>query len=86
MRGAVSLDPNIKSPSTHEASLFLERQIGELIGVRVGFVYKTEDDLFVDSPIVGTYQPGRPLSAYSVPFPFTDIGADGVAARATIAW
>ena len=79
LRGAVGLDPNIKSPSTHEASLFFERQIGELIGVRTGFVYKTEDDLLTSThPVVGTYQPGRPLSAYSVPFPFTDIGADGV--------
>ncbi len=79
LKGAVSLDPNIKAPSTHEASLFLERQVGELIGIRAGFVYKTEDDLLSSThPVVGTYQPGRPLSAYSVPFAFTDIGADGV--------
>ena len=79
LRGAVSLDPNIKSPLTHEASLFMERQIGELVGVRAGFVYKTEDDLLTSThPVVGTYQPGRPLSAYSVAFPFTDIGPDGV--------
>ncbi len=77
LKGAVSLDPNIKSPYTHEASLFLERQVGESIGIRTGFVYKTEDDL-LSSATVGTYQPGRPLSAYSVPFPFTDIGADGL--------
>ena len=79
MRGAVSLDPNIKSPYSHEASLFLERQIGEQIGVRTGFIYKTEEDLLSSThPVVGTYQPGRPLSAYSVPFPFTDVGADGI--------
>jgi hypothetical protein len=79
LQGAVSVDPNIESPYSHEASVFLERQIGELIGVRTGFVYKTEEDLLSSThPIVGTYQPGRPLSAYSVPFPFTDIGADGV--------
>ena len=79
LRGAVSLDPNIKSPYSHEASLFLERQIGEQIGVRTGFIYKTEEDLLSSThPIVGTYQPGRPLSAYSVPFPFTDVGADGI--------
>ena len=80
LKGAVSLDPNIESPSTHEASLFLERQIGELVGIRAGFVYKNEENLLTSThPVVGTYQPGRPLSAYSVPFPFTDIGADGVA-------
>ena len=79
LKGAVGLDPNIESPYTHEASVFLERQIGELIGVRTGFVYKTEDNLLSSThPVVGTYQPGRPLSAYSVGFPFTDIGEDGI--------
>ena len=62
LQGAVRLDPDIKAPYSHEASVFLERQIGELIGVRTGFVYKTEDDLLsATHPIVGTYQPGRPL-------------------------
>ena len=83
LRGAVRLDPEIKSPYTHEASLFVERQIGELVGVRAGFVYKTEDDLLsTEHPVVATYQPGRPLSAYSVPFPFVDIGPDGASGTA----
>src|SRR5688572_20462849 len=83
LRGAVGLDPNIKSPLSHEASFFVERQLGELTGFRAGFVYKTEDDLLTSThPVVGTYQPGRPLSAYSVPFPFTDIGPDGVTGTA----
>jgi hypothetical protein len=38
----------------------------------VGFVYKTEDDLW------DTYTPGRAFDAYSVEFPFVDIGPDGV--------
>jgi hypothetical protein len=38
----------------------------------VGFVYKTEDNLFEP------YQVNRPPSAYTVEFPFTDVGADGV--------
>ena len=41
------------------------------MGMRAGFVHKTEDD------IIRTLQPGRPLSAYSVPFNYTDIGLDG---------
>ena len=72
LAGAVSHDPNIKQPYTHEASFWLERQLTDTIGVRAGFVYKTEDDLWQ------TYRPGRPPSAYSVAFPFTDIGADAV--------
>jgi len=41
------------------------------MGLRAGVVYKTEDDL------IATYQPGRGLDAYTVPFNFTDIGVDG---------
>jgi len=41
------------------------------MGVRAGFVYKTEDDL------TATYIPGRGLDAYTVPFNYTDAGLDG---------
>jgi hypothetical protein len=71
LEGAVQVDPNIKSPYTHEASVWLERQLNETLGLRSGFVYKTEDDL------IDTYQPGRGLDAYTVPFTFVDIGVDG---------
>ena len=61
-----------RRPYTHEASAWIERQLTDTMGVRAGFVYKTEDDL------IATYQPGRGLSAPTpVPFNFTDIGVDG---------
>jgi hypothetical protein len=72
LAGAVSVDPNIKAPYTHEASVWLERQLSDTMGSRVGFVYKTEDDL------ITTYTPGRAFDAYTVPFPFVDIGPDGI--------
>jgi hypothetical protein len=72
LAGAITVDPNLKAPYTHEAGVFFERQLAETIGSRVGFVYKTEDDL------IRNYQAGRPMSAYTVPFPFTDIGVDGL--------
>ncbi|MDH4063495.1 MAG: hypothetical protein OEW19_03785, partial [Acidobacteriota bacterium] len=74
LAGAIQLDPNIESPITHEASGWLERQLSDTMGVRTGFVYKTQDNL------IQTYVPGRSVlnGAYSVGFPFTDIGADGV--------
>ena len=72
LAGAVAIDPGIKQPYTHEAGLFFEQQLTDTMGARAGFVYKTEDDL------TATYRPNRPISAYSVPFPFTDIGVDGV--------
>jgi hypothetical protein len=71
--GAIELDPNIKSPYTHEASVWLERQVSNTMGVRTGFVYKTEDDLISDN-----YQLDRPIRAYTTPFTFVDIGVDGV--------
>ena len=74
LEGTISLDPDIKAPVSHDASVFFERQIGQSIGVRTGFVYKTEDDL------IGTFSPGRSVlnNAYSVAFPFTDVGVDGI--------
>lgn len=72
LQGSLSIDPDIKAPHTHEVSVWLERQLSETTGVRGGFIYKTEDDL------IQTYQPGRPPSAFTVPFTFVDVGVDGV--------
>jgi hypothetical protein len=72
LAGSVTVDPNIKQPYTHEISTFLERQLGSTLAGHVGFVYKTNDDLWQ------TYQPLRPIDAYTQPFAFTDIGVDGV--------
>ena len=75
LEGAIRVDPNITDPYTHEASVWVERQLTDTMGVRGGFVYKTEDDL------ISTYIPGRGLDAYKtagVPFTFVDIGVDGI--------
>ena len=73
LQGAIRLNPDIKAPISHEASAWVERQFTETMGVRAGFVYKTEDDL-----ITNNYQLERPLSAYTQPFTFVDRGVDGV--------
>jgi hypothetical protein len=72
LAGNVQLDPNIKQPYSHDFTLFLERQLLGAIGARLGFIVKTEDDL------IAQYNPGRPISAYTVEFPFVDVGPDGV--------
>ena len=79
MSGTISLNPNIKRPYTHEAGMFFEQQMGDTIGLRAGFVYKTEDDL------TGTFSPGRNAlnNAYSVPFAFTAVGSMAPAQRTT---
>ncbi|MFA5910755.1 MAG: carboxypeptidase regulatory-like domain-containing protein [Vicinamibacterales bacterium] len=71
LEGAIGVDPNIKAPYTHEASAWLERQLSDTMGVRAGFVYKTEDDL------IATYQPLRGPSAFTVPYTYNDNGVDG---------
>ncbi|HWI18794.1 MAG TPA: hypothetical protein VNT81_13665 [Vicinamibacterales bacterium] len=72
LAGTIQLDPNITSPYSHDASFYIERQVTASIGARVGFVYKSEDDL------IAQYNPGRPISAYTVPYSFVDVGVDGV--------
>jgi hypothetical protein len=76
LAGNIQLDPTVTSPYSHDASIYLERQVSESIGARVGFVYKTEDDL------IQQYNPGRPIEAYTVPFAFVDVGVDGVTGTA----
>lgn len=73
LAGTIQLDPNITSPYSHDVSAYLERQVSASIGARVGFVYKSEDDL------IAQYNPGRPISAYTVPYTIVDAGVDGVA-------
>ena len=60
--------------SRTKLSVWLERQLTETMGIRAGYVYKTEDNL------IGIGVPGRDArnGAYSVPFPYNDIGADNV--------
>jgi hypothetical protein len=71
LEGAIGVDPNIQAPYTHETSAWLERQVTDTMGLRAGFVYKTEDDL------IQRMQPDRPASLFTVPYSFTDIGVDG---------
>jgi hypothetical protein len=74
LEGSIGLDPDIKAPKTNEVSVWLERQLTDMMGIRVGYVYKDEANL------IGIGVPGRDArnGAYSVPFPFNDIGADNV--------
>jgi hypothetical protein len=72
LAGTISVDPNLKQPYSNQFTGYVEQQITEGLGARVGFVY-----LGVNNQ-VGTMQPNRPASAYTVPFNFVDNGPDGV--------
>ena len=75
LEGATMLDPNLKAAYSHEAAGWFEQQLTDTLGVRAGFVYKTEDDL------MDLYIPTRGLDVFEqfgVPFNFVDIGVDGI--------
>jgi len=73
LAGTTGVDPNLKQPYSHEASVFVEREIAANLGARAGFVFKSNYDLWENETIAS-----RPHSAFSQPFNFTDIGLDGV--------
>jgi hypothetical protein len=66
LAGNIQVDPEMKQPYSHQATAFVEQQLSEGVGARVGFVYYTVTNQ------TGTFQPLRPASAYTVPFPVTD--------------
>ena len=76
LAGAITVDPNLEQPSSIQATTYLERQITEGVGARVGFVYLNVKNQ------TGTFQPQRPASAYTVPFTVADVGNDGIAGTA----
>jgi hypothetical protein len=76
LAGTISVDPNIQQPYSQQATAYLERQITEGVGARVGFV------LFKVTNQTNTYQPLRPASAYSVPFAVVDKGPDNIQGNA----
>jgi hypothetical protein len=74
LEGGIDLDPNLSAPWTHEASAWIERQLTETMGLRAGFVYKNENNLFTPN----NYQPLRGPETYTAPFTFIDNGVDGI--------
>ncbi len=72
LAGSISVDPNITQPLSHQATFYVEQQLAEGVGARVGFVYYSVKDQ------TGTFQPLRPASAYTVPFTVVDRGNDGL--------
>jgi hypothetical protein len=73
--GFVTVDPNLIRPTSNEFSTSVEREIREGLSGRVSYVYKNIRNEWneVDTARVGLY---------TVPFPFNDIGNDGVAGTA----
>jgi hypothetical protein len=66
------LNPELQSPMTNEATLGVERELMQNLGVRVLYVYKTVTDQY------DTRNVARPRSAYNIPLTRRDPGADGL--------
>ena len=57
----VPIDPNLKNSYTDEASFFVERAVLQDLGVRVGYVWKKDNDGWQQ------FNVARPFEAYNVP-------------------
>jgi hypothetical protein len=76
LAGNIRVDPNMFQPTSTQATAYIERQLTEGVGARVGFVYFHVQDQ------TGTFQLDRPASAYTVPFNVVDKGPDNIAGTA----
>jgi hypothetical protein len=72
LNGSIQVDPKLFQPTSTQATAYLERQLTEGVGARVGFVYFHVQDQ------VNTFQLLRPASAYTVPFNIVDKGPDNI--------
>jgi Carboxypeptidase regulatory-like domain len=76
LAGAITVDPNLEQPTSTQATAYVEQQLTEGVGARIGFVY-----LGISNQ-TGTFQPLRPATAYTVPFSVADVGDDGISGTA----
>ena len=71
LAGSISVDPNLKQPYSNQVTAYVEQQVSEGVGARVGFVLLKVSNQF------GVMQALRPASAYTAPFTVVDLGPDG---------
>jgi len=68
---ATRLDPGIDNTYVHQASAYIEREVGPGFGIRTGMVLNAKRQPN------GTVNVSRPLGAYSAPVSVVDPGPDG---------
>jgi Carboxypeptidase regulatory-like domain len=71
-----SIDPNLENPYADEASVFLERSLMTDLGMRVGYVWKKDNNGWQ------RFNVARPFDAFSVPVTINDPGPDNVLGNA----
>ncbi|MGH9347338.1 MAG: carboxypeptidase regulatory-like domain-containing protein [Vicinamibacterales bacterium] len=65
-RAGAAIDPDLENAYTNEASLFVEREVMRDLGVRVGYVWKKDNNGWQQTV------PNRPFSAYNIPVTMTE--------------
>jgi hypothetical protein len=73
---SVLIDPNLKDPYTDAMSLWFERELGNNMGFRFGYTFRTDGDTSDDVELA------RLHGLYSLPRTFVDPGVDGIAGNA----
>ncbi len=71
-QSSAKLNPELRSPMTNEATVGVEREVMQNLGVRALYVYKSVTDRYT------TRNVARPRSAYNIPLTRRDPGPDGV--------
>ena len=69
--GFVKVDRNLKHPYGQEASTHFEQEVVPFVSARASYVYKTTRNVWAEVDLAR-------VNAYTVPFPFTDLGADNI--------
>jgi hypothetical protein len=69
---SAKLNPELRSPMTNEATVGVEREIMQNLGIRALYVYKNVTDRY------GTRNVARPRSAYNIPLTRRDPGPDNI--------
>jgi Carboxypeptidase regulatory-like domain len=73
---STTIDPNLKDPYTDAMSLWFERELANNMGVRVGYTFRTDNDLSQNVELA------RLSSLYSLQRTFNDPGVDGILGNA----
>ena len=68
----VAIDPDLKNSYTDESSFFVERAVLQDLGVRIGYVYKKDNDGWEQ------FNVARPFEAFNVPVTRPDPGPDNI--------
>lgn len=69
---STTIDPKLKDPYTDAMSLWFERELGQGMGLRVGYTFRTDGNSLQDVQLARVY------SLYTLARQFTDPGVDGI--------